>query len=208
MVLINLIVQLPEQNKDETQSQREKKKSVKTYFEDPLTSNQRITTLNLKFLGFWLRHVGVGSAAPQLPIVKFENSPKNSNLNLIIQNCWNEWEEEVKESGKTESTRRKITENSEMEDMLAACKTDQDGRKTDEDGRKTDQDGRHENSGESGNEAETLPGLQIISKEIRGLKSEMKEHFNSFGETLRRDMKSDIVNFYSTLHHRGVNVTV
>ena len=116
-----------------------------------------------------------------------------------------------------------------MEDMLAACKTDEDGRKTDEDGRKTDEDGRkteedgrktdedgrktdedgiHENSGESGNEAETLPGLQIISKEIRGLKSEMKEHFNSFGETLRRDMKSDFVNFYSTLHHRGVNVTV
>ena len=88
-----------------------------------------------------------------------------------------------------------------MEDTLAGCKTDEDGRKTDE-------DGIHENSGESGNEAETLPGLQIISKEIRGLKSEMKEHFNSFGETLRRDMKSDIVNFYSTLHHRGVNVTV
>ncbi|CAL8236175.1 unnamed protein product [Arctogadus glacialis] len=104
-------------------------------------------------------------------------------------------------SGKKKSRSRKnrintpnITENSEMEDTLAACKTDEDG--------------RHENSGESGNEAETLPGLQIISKEIRGLKSEMKEHFNSFGETLRRDMKSDFVNFYSTLHHRGVNVTV
>ena len=154
----------------ETQSQREKKKSVKTYFEDPLTSNQRITTLNLEFLGFWLRHVGVGSAAPQLPIVKFENSPKNSNLNLIIQNCWNEWEEEVKESGKTESTRRKSQRTVKWKTCLlharlmktAAMKIQA-----------------------SQAEAETLPGLQIISKEIRGLKSEMKEHFNSFGETLR-----------------------
>ena len=90
-------------------------------------------------------------------------------------------------SGKKKSRSRKnrintpkIAENSEMEDTLAACETDEDG--------------HHENSGESGNEAETLSGLQNISKEIRGLKSEMKEHFSSFGETLRHDMKADFEN--------------
>ena len=75
-----------------------------------------------------------------------------------------------------------------MEDTLAACETDEDG--------------CHENSGKSGNEAETLSGLQNISKEIRGLKSEMKEHFNSFGETLRRDMKADFENFKQEIDQR------
>ncbi len=78
---------------------------------------------------------------------------------------------------KTRVTQTKNTAKDEIEKSLANCVMEADSNR--------------ETTYRAGSEAETGSDLEIISKEIRDLKTEIKDAFRAFGETLRNDVRKD-----------------
>lgn len=55
-----------------------------------------------------------------------------------------------------------------------------------------EEDGGHDTTHLTASEADAGSDLEIISKEIRDLKTEIKDALRSFGETLRSDVKKKL----------------
>ena len=58
--------------------------------------------------------------------------------------------------------------------------------------REMEEDGGQDTTHRTASQAGMGSDLEIISKEIRDLKTEIKDALRSFGETLRNDVKKDL----------------
>lgn len=72
--------------------------------------------------------------------------------------------------------------------------------------REMEDNGGHDTPDLAASEAGKGSELEIISKEIRDLKTEIKDALRSFGETLRSDVKKDLDDFKQDIHQQLANV--
>ncbi len=93
---------------------------------------------------------------------------------------------------KTRVTQTKNTAKDEIEKSLANCVMEAGS--------------DHETTHRAGSEAETGSDLEIISKEIRDLKTEIKDAFCVFGETLRNDVRNDLNDFKQGINQQLAKV--
>lgn len=69
-----------------------------------------------------------------------------------------------------------------------------------------EEDGGHDTTHLSAGEADMGSDLETISKEIRELKTDIKDALRSFGETLRNDVKRDLDDFKQDINQQLVKV--
>lgn len=93
---------------------------------------------------------------------------------------------------KTRNTFNKNIEKDEVNDAVAS---------------EHEEDGFHDNATLASCDAGIRSGLENISKEIRGLKAEIREDFNAFGQSLRSDVKKDLDNLKQDIHQRFTSLS-
>ena len=93
---------------------------------------------------------------------------------------------------KTRLAQTKSTTTDEMEEPLANRETEEDG----------GQDTTHQTASQAGMGTD----LENISKEIRDLKTEIKDALRSFGETLISDVKKDLDDFKQDINQQLAKV--
>lgn len=73
--------------------------------------------------------------------------------------------------------------------------------------REGEEDGGHDSAHSTESEKKTASDLEIISREIRDFKTEIKETLRTFGESLRSDVKEDLDDFKKCINQQLTKVT-